>query len=514
MPSLPYRQQEKSALDSFYIHGASDNKPFIKVGYVEAVNPNTFTVDARIDRSETCEGCPVLNVVGRSLGTDLVWLQSLRGSYVVLINILGLYHVLSTLPGNLNTRDDLSAATVGLSDGSIDPTGYEQSSVRDFNQNRPNDFLSDDKIIRTEDGTELSLFRGGVVKLKASPLAQLILGKIKDFARLVARKFEIFCDFGEINSYQTSEGRTTLHIKGGAEYAEETHPSVSTSVTDTGINKSNWTVQAWLGDYPGNKDARFVLQTNNANADASSFEYTFQSADINGQIFIETTKDFSTTVGENRNIAIGKDDKLKIFGDSVTNVVGNKEVEVEQEYGVMVGTDYSLTAVNSVSLQAAKKLYLVGNEEATLSSTRRVNIFADNEIYAGVDELNNLVITKNGFFVTNNGIINSPFLMPPGVMGGVGPIETGFPATGEMGMLSSFAEGSESEELSPCAIGAEGDLVITLTQASAGKAIYLAANPDTYIKISQEGITIKGENITIDGHEEEEGEGGEGGEGP
>ena len=493
MNNRAYRHLQKDFMHSLYINGHIDSKPMFKIGYVESCNPNTFTVDVKVDRLEVVEACPILNLVGRTLGTDLVWLQSLRGAYVILINIVGVYHVLSTLPTNTAHRDEFTENVVGVSDLSLDTEGYEQTYSRDYNQNRPNDFLQDDKIIRAEDGVELGLLKGGIAKLKASPLAQLVLGKIKDFARLVARRFSIFCDFGEINSYQNDEGRTTLHIAGGASFHEETHPG-----------QKNWTVQAWLGDYPANEETRFMLQTNSVETeDPDEHEYTVQSANVRGQIFVETSDDMAHQVGKDYLQYINHNKLSRIEENFIQECGADFQVEAEETASITGSKGAFIFSEDACTMNAGKTLTLIGGDEARLSSSRTVNIFAGNEVKIGVDNMNNVKISPQGIFITDDGDTKKPFFLPGNMLGGTGPIQTGI--TGSMGGAHSVGAAAAYGEI-PGEIGKEGDLVISLSALSmpgAGgeegeeasdesKAIYIAASPSMYIKIDSKKIEIRG----------------------
>ena len=526
------RTSQKALYESFYTRGKLDNKPMFKIGIVQSCNPAAHTVDVLIaDRSESYDSVPILGLYGQLSGNDLTWLNNLRGSYVVLINILGVFHVLSTFPVSAfnRTQSEHFQNSESISGETIteeETLPYESGIFKDYNQNRPVDFICSDKILRTDDGVELGLLKGGLIRLKASPLAQFTLGKLKDFARLVARTYQFFSDFGQVQSTRQGD-KTSLIIQGGASYKDESNPQ-----------DPKWTAEAYFGDYPGNPDSRIYLKA----TDVDKSEYANIALLNNGQVFSESSTETNITVGTALNQLVGTNDyktvsndlKHEIGNDSEILTLNNANYEATNNLDVTAGKDLSLFGANKVSvvgtngltLNSGSQLSIVAPDNIKMSSLLGIDIFTPSKIVLGTGPLNNLLVSGSGVFVTNNGITSSPMLLPKGVLAGSGPIINGFGASEPpIEGHSEFGVGAAaSNELEGPALGSEGDLVISLSQLSPDKAIILAANNDTFIKLTSEGIILQGshasfikitpEMVEIAGmHEEDSGNGGDGNDG-
>lgn len=249
---------------------------------------------------------------GPSHGRDVVWLQNLRGSTVLLILVYHQYYLLNTVP-NLSLGFTDSEAIPLLEEapghGGANKDTYIQAAERTYQGGRPVDFYPQDKVLATSTGVLLGLFNEGVVKLKASPLCQIILGRYKDFIRLVSRRVQAFTDFGEIETVHTPEGKVGLHIRGGADFAGETHPSVA-----------EWTVQAWLGHDPLDPDSRLHLLVNNIAKD----QYVTMTFDQNGHLLAQATQDITLVAGRDANIKVEQGDLniLTEAGNAVISIEG------------------------------------------------------------------------------------------------------------------------------------------------------------------------------------------------
>jgi hypothetical protein len=234
---------------------AAEQQPQFRTGVVTAFYPATFTADVRMEGVESKSEVPILGMYGSSMGSDLVWLQNLRGSIVLMVLIDGEYHILTTVPQQVPYAPEEPPAvaqpvTFPSPESKVTAAANTTTHTsRSFNRNRPTDLLPGDKLIRAEDGAELGLFRGGITRLKASPMAQFILGKYRDLAMLIARRFKIHTDFGEVEFFHREGGKVGLEMKGGADYATETQP-----------NKQNWSVLVTAGSNADDSKSRLFIE--------------------------------------------------------------------------------------------------------------------------------------------------------------------------------------------------------------------------------------------------------------
>ena len=301
--------------------GSENNHSPFRIGLVMDCNTAAYTVDIKMAGFEVLHGVPIIGMQGATMALDTQWLTKLRGSQVVLIQVGPQYYVLGTvtLP---NTTTDLSyaqpVAVDGVNLGGADDN-YTGGVYRNFQNQRATDFFDSDKIIGTSSGTTLALLNEGMAILKASPMAQFILGRFKDFFKLIARVGNFYSDFGEVNVTHTTDGRVGINTKGGASFSDETHPS-----------RAKWTVQTWLGDYPNESDSRLFVKVN----DPSDSSFVTMMFDITGNLTLETTND---------NIRdIGRHEEVRIEGHQDT--YAKKEIYIKSD--VLVKVDAPMIKLN------------------------------------------------------------------------------------------------------------------------------------------------------------------------
>ena len=291
-------------------------RPTHRVGTVYACNPATFTVDVQLGPSETQIGVPILNTYGGPFARDMSWLQHLLGARVVLMLVASQYYVLGTLASQVFDTDASEAAEILLPGyGGTEESTYGAHENRNFHAQRPQDFFPGDKILRSTSGALLGLLSEGSVVLKASALSQIIMGRFKDFCRIIARKFELFTDFGEVTSAQTEEGRVGIQVKGGADFLTETHPT-----------QGKWTVQVWLGDDPENPENRLKVKVNNPD----DSEHVTMEMDTEGNMTVDTTNDYTATHGGDRTTTIKGDDTTTTNGNMKETVKGKGTLSVSK----------------------------------------------------------------------------------------------------------------------------------------------------------------------------------------
>jgi hypothetical protein len=321
--------------------GSENRGATFRRGTVIGVNPGSFTAVVKLPDLESAQSAPIMGLYGASYGEDLTWMNNLRGAEVLLLKYNNEYFVLGTIPCQVTSTDSkVSVGVTGTDHGGACKTSYQKSEdYRNFNPNRPSDFFPGDKILRADDGAELSLLRGGLAILKGSPMAKIILGKIKDFIRIICRRAQWFSDFGEMNFTHNTDGRVGLEIKGGADFVTETHPT-----------KAKWTVQAWVGDYPEDNLSRLFIRVN----DLDNAEFVTLRMGTDGISEFEVSKDTKETIGRDSDKTIGRDNTETIEGNDTKEVHGTSDETVTGAKVVHSNGKYTMTSAIEVIIQAPK----------------------------------------------------------------------------------------------------------------------------------------------------------------
>jgi len=297
------------------------------IGTIIDFNPNYFCADVILSDGKTLSGVTMLGLYGPSFGQDLTWIHNLRGANVVLALLGSEYFIVGTMPPRqVEKKDEHSVPVTEPGYGGSEEKTYGKAKLHDHAVGRDTTFFNGDKILRTETDTEMSLWREGIAKLKAGPLSQFILGKFKDFGRLITRIFQFYSDFGEVKAEHSSDGRVSLNVKGGADFAEETHPS-----------SEKWTIQVWMGDKPGEDDSRLYVRVN----DKDNAEYVTLKYDIKGNQTVKTSNDDKQTIGNDRTHNILNNEAINVTKNAARNVVGNWDINVGG-----VANFFSDTAIN------------------------------------------------------------------------------------------------------------------------------------------------------------------------
>ena len=299
-------------------------------GTVSSVNIKNYTVTVVSGNEKTYSNTPILDTYGSYFNQDITWLKSLLGTTVACVWLVDRYYVLGVLPFEHTAEEEELAFPVATGEhGGAKEDSYGTLGGKVFKGRRANDIYDGDKILKAGNGGELSLLREGVARLKAGPLSQFILGRFKEFGRLITRVFKHFTDFGEVEHYHTDEGRVGLYIKGGADYKEESHPS-----------KAKWTVQSWIGDYPDDPDSRLYIRVN----EKENSEFVTLKFDIGGNLTLETSQNDTQDIGNERVHNIVSDESINVGGDAARNVSGNWDVYVSGEINITSDTIVNVTA--------------------------------------------------------------------------------------------------------------------------------------------------------------------------
>ena len=241
--------------------------PKYKFGIITECNPASKAVDVQLSEGDYVTGVPILNTYGAAHATDMSWLTDLRGAYVLVLELAGKHFIAGTIPqevSDTSTSNTIPVFHEGF--GGSNQDTYARSVYKNFQSGRPVDYFTGDKILRAGNSSTFGLFREGSSVWKVSSLTQIVLGKFKDFIRMIGRRFQIYSDFGEMHLEHSATGRVRASLHGGADFSTETHPTVA-----------KWTVQAWLGDDDGNNpDNRLHIRVN----DVDNAEYVTMEFDI------------------------------------------------------------------------------------------------------------------------------------------------------------------------------------------------------------------------------------------
>lgn len=214
-------------------------------------------------------------------------------------------------------------------DQSTDRT-YNLSAAYSGNRAFPD--LPGDVKFEADGGASLLLGKEGLVVLKAAPMAQIILGALMNFIRIVCREFEIVTDFGTLRFSNGTNGFTGFSIEGGSQYADETNSSGGTA-----------TARLFIGTLPNNPDARLGFSVNST--DSSQVGGFVVGKD--GSLTFGTSKDYLLSVG-------GKSEKL-VQGNSFEEVNGNFTNRIDGKL------DQTINSKATISTNG-KKMQSVGSD--------------------------------------------------------------------------------------------------------------------------------------------------------
>ena len=288
---------------------------------VTGVNTATYTCDILTSRGKELRDVPVLGVTGGMHSNGVTWLTDLRNSTVILVHVEGRPYLLCSLPVKVTPMsEDRDEAVSATKTGGADALTYGRTE-NGYSGKRHTGFLPDDKVIVADGGSMLGILSGGLAILKASPLAQIILGKAKDFIHVIARELRIITDFGEMKFHHGSSGRTGMSIIGGAVTGEEAN-----------AESGKPTVTVHLGDVPDAPDKRIVIMAESVDGE----DYGIIGYGVDGNLEQATSKDHLTSVGRNKEVRVEGGDYTEVDGEQKLSVGGQREVEVAGKMAVSV----------------------------------------------------------------------------------------------------------------------------------------------------------------------------------
>lgn len=222
--------------------------------------------------------------------------------------------------------------------------GMHSAGFNEFNVGPP-DLMAGDWTRVGSAGNLLGVLEGGITVFKASELAQIIAIKGTDLLKLLGRNLEVITGFGKI-SFVDNEGKTSMSVKGGANYAEQTSPNLN----------DNFTIHADLGSTGNLVD--------------------FKITDPRGNIVagIHYGPD-----GEVTRVSNGNND-TRIGGSNTERIGGNNEVTVGRDYIVTADNNILQSASNSASYEAIQDHSIQAGQDVNIRAQRNVNITAGKTI--------------------------------------------------------------------------------------------------------------------------------------
>lgn len=322
-----------------------------RTAIVVSVNPKTATCDIMRTEGEMLYAVPVANSSGGIFSNAAQISGDLRGAVVYYGFIDGCPYIFGTLPTRVTPDKPISVDISATKTGGKNSRTYGGASAASYASGRNTDHQPNDKVFSSDGGASVSLLGDGSAILKVSPLCQLILGAGMDFARLVARQFQIFTDFGELEFSHGSSGRNGLTIKGGAEYSAE-------SQSGSGIN----TVFMHLGDTADAPEARFGVRV--TSTDGSQFGALAMGKD--GKLIFTTSQDYLLMVGNEKHTLVDGDvydefrmnhaEKISLnrrseIGENEDTTIGMKKTQV-------VGTDQDHAVGGNMNLNVGGTLFI------------------------------------------------------------------------------------------------------------------------------------------------------------
>ena len=207
------------------------------------------------------------------------------------------------------------------------------SGVTNIRGKAPADALPGDEFQTGNDGQVLGMLTGGSLIAKASTLCQLLLTKTRATAILVARRFKIFTDFGEIIS-DSKNGTASLAIRGNSQ-----------------VKKSNATQSYETEIQIGGEQALKAVLSNN-------FDLSVNHAG-------DTALDAAYL-----NVNIMQDSNTDILGDSNSNVFGEKSTTVYKDSHLhILGSQNQTVEASDTSLFLSSHLKTVTKKNTLINQS-------------------------------------------------------------------------------------------------------------------------------------------------
>ena len=331
-----------------------------EIGFVTFVNSKEYTCVVSLSNGATLDNVHMMNVTGGMQQIEVTNLTNYLGASVLLAYVLGRWFIIGTLPvpGDRTQGSKDKASEYGIEVSGESPVmenisfkSLQKSASRTTNSEytfakySPTGFMPGDKVLAADGGASLGIYRKNLIVMKAASLAQIILGGLRNFIRIVARELSIITDFGEIKSVHAADGDIGLVIKGGANSAECTPDG------------ANYTVNTYLGSVPGVENGRYSVKVTDNGEDYAA--YTMEKT---GNYNMGASKDFNVVAHQNATIHATEQMGLQSDGDYLLSVEGTTKEELAGDKSTTCLGKIESYAGNSIVETSAggKKMMLMG----------------------------------------------------------------------------------------------------------------------------------------------------------
>ena len=328
--------------------------PSFQTGTVVAVDTANYNCHVLTADGVSLSDVRLMNITGGPQQVEVSWLHNYLGAPVLIVEIQGVWYIIGTLP----YAGDRSQ---GMESGSFIPenitfkdatktVSVPNNKQYSFKKYSPTKFLPGDKVLSADGGASIGVYIGQLVVIKAAALAQIILGGIRNFVRIIAREFSLFTDFGEVHSSHGSDGDRQFEIKGGANESE--------SSPDGG----KYTVHTIFGAVDGNDVARFSCRVEKDGKfinDLRTIDGDFViggdgnfDVSVDGDIRIKTTKAIGINTDKTMNVVVGSDKQSSVMGTDQRLISGDAKDAVAGTYTQTIGGDKQILIAGTLRIAA------------------------------------------------------------------------------------------------------------------------------------------------------------------
>ena len=247
-------------------------QPEYSIGTVDRVNLVNGTCRVcLLGNSGILHDVPILGTESNPNSCGVSLASSLQaGNTVLLMSVCHKWYVLCTIPIEDSGQAGTAPSCTGTGTGGDNSVTYGKyhASGPSYMAGRNADVISGDKRLVADGGSEMLLGKEGLIVLKASALAQIILAAYKNFVRIVAQEFELFTDFGTVRfTGGGKEGVTGMAIMGGGHFADE-----SSTIEPA------YPFHMYIGEVPWDLNGRFAMQVDSPDGS----QHMRKEIDING----------------------------------------------------------------------------------------------------------------------------------------------------------------------------------------------------------------------------------------
>lgn len=343
---------------------SSSLPPGLYEGVISAVNPNQRSVDVTIEVGEEIQefSLPIMTpALGPHLRDGAVYVPKIGATSIVAITNTGRMFIQGFLPDfsdrddPLSSRGELAKAQPGAELSRVgqetlsedyafrDPV-YGKMGSESYRAGMPAELIPGDWAQYGTDGNMLAVLEGGTTVVKASDTAQIQLHKARDLVQIVARRFELLTDFGEL-SFSSDQGKTRFRLRGSAS-AEKSSPT-------------NFTPDCFLEFGTGEGAEYLKIGTSDVYLEFKDGDITRGGEHVGRKFSRGSTSTPESTVidGENRTN----------LGSKTESIAGDLKLDVSGSLSMTSSSEMVINSVGSMALECdAHSLSVVGAYSASV----------------------------------------------------------------------------------------------------------------------------------------------------